>query len=814
MTAFARDLRHALRMLVRSPGFAATTILILGLGIGAATAIFTVVNGVLLQPLPYPHSDRIVSLREVDTKGQESALAGPNFEDIHDQSHSFQALAALSGSYPVSVTGGSEPVRSTAVAVSRDFFRVMSVHPAIGRPFTSDEQRVGAAPAVIVSNAFWRESLGGGSIVGRTVTFDQRVYSVVGVMPTGFAYPRQVELWTPSELEPPRPSRTAHNWAVVGRLADGVSIERERAELRAIAHRLKAQYGSDIDMADAAVTPLRDDIVRNARTPLLIFLGATGVLLLIAVANVSNLLMARLAIRRQEMAVRVALGAGFGPLLRQLLAESLVLSVVSGVVGVLIARLGTAVLLAFHPAYLPRIDDVSVNGPVLLFALAISIVVAIALSILAAFNGMPKDVRGALAGGQRTLAGSGSGRFTRDALVVLQTGLALVLLAGAALMARSILHLLAVDPGFRTDNVLVMNVAATSPDDNTRVREFDSRLLAQLRVLPGVRAVGGVSALPLQDDGPDGSYLLLNAPDEVASMEQFIAMMKIPSRIGHADWRVASPGYFEAMGIPLVRGRMFGDVDAPGAPVNAAVVSESFVKRQWPGQDPIGRLIQFGNMDGDVRALRVVGVVGDVHAYSLTDKLKPTLYAFYRQRPGSAGRFHIAIWTRGDPNALIPAARRVLHQSDPDVPPIFSTVNQIVGNSTADRRFSFVLLSAFGAAALVLVVAGIYAVISYLVTQRTREIGVRIAFGAHSADVVRLILRRGATLAFVGIALGILASLILTRLSASMLYGVTATDPVAYLGGALLLGTVAIAASYVPARRAAMLDPVDALRAE
>jgi len=814
MIGFTRDLRYALRMLLRSPGFAATSILILGLGIGAATAIFTVVNGVLFQPLPYPHSDRIMWVRELSAKGHPNAVAGPNYQDFRDQSHSFQALAQTSGSYPVSVIGGVAPVRSKAIAVSRDFFHVMGVQPVIGRAFAPDEQQVGARPAVIVSNAFWKNVLGGGSIAGRTLTFDQRVYSVVGVMPPDFTYPGSTDLWTPAELEPPNLSRTAHNWAVVGRLADGVSVEHAQAELSAIARRLKAQYGSDIDMADASVIPLRDEIAGDARKPLLIFLGATGVLLLIGVANVSNLLMARLAMRRQEMAVRVALGAGFRSLLRQLLAESLVLSVASGLVGVAIARLGTAVLLAFHPAYLPRMDEVRVGAPVLIFALGVSLVVAVALSLLAALNGMPKDVRGALAGGQRTLAGSGSGHVTRDTLVILQTGLALVLLAGAALMTRSILHLLAVNPGFRTDHVLVMNVSASSPNDSARVRDFDDRLLAQLRALPEVRAVGGVSDFPIQDQGANGTYLLLNRPDEITNFEQFDAMSKIPSRAGTANWRVASPGYFSALGIPLLRGRLFGDGDAPDAQVNAAVVSESFAKRQWPGQDPIGHLIQFGNMDSDMRALRVVGVVGDVHEFSLADPPSPTLYAYYRQRPGDAGRFHIAIWTRSEPNALIPTARRILHQIDPNVPPTFSTASDVIGSSTADRRFNFVLLAAFGVTALVLAIAGIYAVVSYLVTQRTREIGVRIAFGAHSADIVQLITRRGATLALIGIALGLVASFVLTRVSASMLYGITATDPVAYLSGALLLAAVAVVASYVPARRASMLDPVEALRAE
>ncbi|MGI8548150.1 MAG: ABC transporter permease [Gemmatimonadaceae bacterium] len=814
MTSLVRDFRYALRTLSRSPGFATTAVVILGLGIGATTAIFTVVDGVLLRPLPYPQSDRIVSLRELDRKGQPMPVAGPNFSDVREQSRSFKALAEVGKSGPVSVTGGSEPVRSEKSAVSRDFFRVMGVQPVLGRAFVPDEQVVGAVPVVVVSHSFWQRSLEGGSISGKTLKFGGKVYSVVGVMPEGFDYPRGTELWTPSGLYQDVPSRTAHNWMVLGRLADGVPLQRARAELSSIAHRLKERYGSDIDMADASVTPLRDEMVGNVRTSLLVFLGATGFLLLIAVANVSNLFLARLAMRRQEIAVRVALGAGFRRLVQQLMAESLVLSLVSGAMGLLLAFFGTALLLAFRPTYLPRMGDVGINGTVLLFALAVSLVVAVALSVMAATSGTPRDIRGALTGGQRTLAGSGSSRIAREALVVVQTGLTLVLLAGAALMARSILHLLAVDTGFRTEGVLVMNVAATSPDDNARVRSFDDRLLAGLRAIPGVRAVGGISDFPLQDEGAGGTYLLLNQPNEVKSIDDFVALSKIPSRAGNADWRVASPGYFQAMNIRLIRGRLFGDRDAPDGSVDAAVVSESLVRKQWPGGDPIGKLIQFGNMDGDLRALRVVGVVGDVRDLSATQEPGPTIYAYYRQRPSSAARFHIAIWTSGDPNSLIPSARQVLRQVAPEVPPTFSTVGEIVGRSTSDKRFSFLLLGVFGAKALVLAVAGIYTVISYVVTQRTREIGVRVAFGAHSADVLRLVMGRGAVLALIGIGLGLVAALALTRVSASMLYGVTATDPLAYLAGALLLATVAVVASYIPARRAAMLDPVEALRAE
>jgi len=814
MNGIARDLRYAMRSLARSPGFALTAIVILALGIGAMTAIFTVVNGVLFRPLPYPQSDRIVGLHELNATRYQVRVAGPNFTDIQQQSRSFKALAEMSGVAPVTVLGPAEPQRSNEVRVSKDFFRVMGVQPTRGRAFLPEEQTPGGAPAVVISNAFWQRALASGSIAGRTLSFDGRVYSIIGVMPDGFDYPHGAELWTAAGIKQPNTSRTAHNWSVVGRLADGVPLENARTEVSGIARRLKAQYGSDIDMTDAALVPLRDQMVGDVRTPLFVFLGATAVLLLIAVANVSNLLLARLAVRRQEIAVRVALGAGFRSLIQQLMAESLVLSLVSGAVGVLLAYVGTALLLAFNPSYIPRTGDVGVDVTVMIFALGVSIAVAIALSIMAAFSGVPRDIRGALAGGQRTLAGGGSGRIARDVLVVVQTGLTLVLLAGAALMGRSILRLLRVETGFRTEGVLVMNVAASSPDDNARVRTFNEQLLAQLRATPGVRAAGAINAFPLQNSGSNGTYLLLNTPDEMKSMDEFGAMAKIPSRSGNADWRVASAGYFEAMHIPVLQGRVFDESDAPDASVTVAVVSESFAKRQWPGQSPLGKLIQFGNMDGDIRALRVIGVVGDARTISITQPPEPTLYAYSRQRTGNMAESHIAIWTNGDPNSMIPTARAVLKKIDSNVPPTFSTVEQVIGISTADRRFSFLLLGVFGVTALVLAVAGMYAVVSYLVTQRTREIGVRMAFGAHNSDVLRLVMGRGALLAAIGIGLGLAAAFALTRVSASMLYGVTATDPLAYLAGAALLATVAAVASYVPARRAAMLDPIEALRNE
>lgn len=812
LDALRHDLRYGLRQLRRRPGFALAAIGILGLGIGATTAVFTVVDGVLLRPLPYPHPDRIVWVREVAPDGHGMNVADANFRDIQQQARSFEAMAELTGNMPVSVTGGTQPVRATATAVSDGFFRVMGVPPALGRAFLPDEEHEGAAPAAIVSWDFWQRFLAGGPLAGKTLKFSDQLFSVVGVMPRGFEYPRGADVWIPAALFPRTASRTAHNWRVVGRLADGATLGNARAELGAIAHRLARAYGDDIDLVDVSATPLRDAMVGDVRTPLLVLLGSAAFLLLIAVANVGNLLLARLAARRRELAVRRALGAGRGRILQQLLAESLVLGLGAGALGVLLAFGGSRALLAAGPAYLPRLSDVGVDGTVLLFALAVSLVTAVGLGAAAALGG-PNDLRGALASGQRTVAGGG-GRVTRDTLVVGQTALTLVLLAGAALMARSLVSLLSVETGFRTHGLLVMNVAASNPRDLDRVRSFDERLLARLRRLPGVEAVGGISAFPLQNEGADGTYLVLDRPGEVTTLDGFQALARQPGRTGEAWWRVASRDYFRAMGIPLVRGRWFSDRDAPDAPIQAALVSRSFAERKWPNGHAIGKLIEFGNMDGDLRPLRIVGVVGDVRAQSMSDRPQPTLYAFYRQRPKSAAGFHVVLHTRGDPRALIPAAREALREVDPQVPPTFRTVAKIVGNSTSDRRFALLLLGVFGAAALVLAVAGIYALVAYLAARRAREIGVRIAFGARPADVIRLLVGRSAALAGTGIGLGVLAALALTRLLTGLLYGVESADPLSFVGGALVLAAAVVAASWVPARRAACLDPARTLKAE
>lgn len=814
MDTFRGELRHTLRGLRRSPGFALTCILLLAVGIGASTALFSVVEGVLLRPLPYPHPDRLVRLFQLSADARRMQFSDPNFDDLQAQSRSFAALAQVSGSAQVAVTGTDTPVFASAVLVSRDFFRALGVQPALGRSFLPEEQQPGGAPAAVVSHAFWTRHLGAAPLgSGRTLNFEGRVYTVVGVLPPSFDYPAGTELWTPRELERRLPSRSAHNWQVVGRLADGVTLEAAQRELTGIARALKAEHGDDTWMVDAAAIPLRESLVGQARPTLLILLGAAAFLLLVAGANVTNLLLARSATRRRELAVRVALGAGRATLVRQFLVETGVLTLTGGALGALLAAWSVPALLALEPGDLPRAGEVGVNGAALGFAFLLSLLLALGLGWLTALRASGQSPWEALAQGSRALVG---GR-ARGALVVGQLALALVLLVGAALLARSFLSLLRVDPGYRTEGVAVLSLVLPRAQDEAESRsqvQLQETLTTRLRELPGVSAVGSVSQFPLEGSGgADGTFLVLNRPDEVANFEDFQRLMREPSRTGSANYRVASEGYFRAMGIPLLRGRLFEAGDTREAP-HVALISESLARARWPGEDPLGKLIQFGNMDGDLQPFTVVGVVGDVRDEGLDTPPEPTLYGCSRQRLRTAGRFHLAVSGTGGSAVLAGAVRPVLRELTPDLPPRVRTVESLLAGSLAQRRFSLLLLGAFGGVALLLAVLGLYGVVSYAVTERTREFGIRFALGASERAVLGLVVRQAARLAGLGLLLGALGALGLTRVLESLVYGVSATDPVAFAGVALLLLAVALLASLVPARRAARVDPMSVLRSD
>lgn len=816
METLHRELRVVLRNLRRSPAFAAVVVLTLALGVGATTALYSVVDGVLLRPLPYPEPERIVHLWQVNAGSTGATnVSDPNFADWQARTRSFAAMAQVANRGAVSVVGGAEPVRAAVASVSRDYFTVMGVRPLVGRGFLPEEQQPGAPPAVIVSHAFWQAQLGGApSLRGRTLTFGDRVHAVVGVMPPTFDHPAGAALWTPRELEPVRESRTAHNWQVVARLRDGVTTAAAAQELGALSRRMKAEHGEETWMVDATLVPLREQLVGHTRPALLVLLGASALLLLIAGANVTNLLLARAATRQGEIAVRLALGAGRARLAAQFLTEALVLALAGGALGILLAVAGLRLLLAVEPGQLPRVGEVGVRWSVLAFAVAVSVLTAVAVGLFTAWRGTQGDVRDALSQSQRTQAGSGASQRLRGALAVTQVALTLVLLVGAGLLARSFVRLAEVDPGFRTRGAVLLDLSLPPVTDSAaaaRQLRTHAELTARLSRLPGVRAVGGTNALPLQGRGASGTFLIMRRVDEPLAMADLPRLMRDPSRTGYAEFRVADGGYFGAMGIPLVQGRLFEPRDDARAP-HVALVSQSLASTRWPGQDAVGRVIQFGNMDGDLTPFTVVGVVGDVRDASLAAEPKPTFYANARQRPTSASEFTLVLHTEADPAAVIPAARRIVRELAPEVPPRLRTLDTVVAASLADRRFNLVLLGVFGGAALLLAVLGVYSVIAYLVTQRRREIGVRIAIGATSADVLRFVVAQGARLALAGVAIGVLAALAAGRLLEGMLYGVSATDPVAYAAVALLLLGIALAASWLPARRATRVHPMTVLR--
>ena len=640
------------------------------------------------------------------------------------------------------------------------------------------------------------------------------MHTVVGVMPPGFDYPGGSDFWTARELNPPQTSRTAHNFQVVARVSSGVSVSAAHSEIGSLSRALKQRYGDGTWMFDAAAVPLRESLTATSRPVLLLLFGAAILLLAIACLNVSNLHLARASTRQRELALRLAVGADRGRLTRQLLAEALVLAVAASVVGVAIAFAGVRALAALQPANVPRIADVSVDAGVLGFALLVAVGTAALLGILTSLRTSPTKLRESLGEGQRTMGG-GRGERARQGLVVAQVALTMVLLVGAGLLARSFMQVMAVNPGYSTANALVLDLIWNfARDPQVRQRRVDSEqsMLTELGRLPGVERVGLISSFPLGGGFfPNGRFIEMTRPDEFTSMQDFARLDDAAkARFGMAEYRIASEGYFAAMGIPLIRGRLFEVSDGPDAP-HVAVISESLAKAKWPDQDAIGRFVQFGNMDGDLRGFRIVGIVGDVREISPETLPGPMFYGYYQQRPTS--RVSMVVKTAA-PSALTAAARQIVRTVDPEVPLQLRTVEDAFDRALDGRRFSLLLIGVFSGCALVLATLGVYGLMAYLVSQRTREIGIRMALGAESTDVVALIVGRGVRLAVAGVAIGGVAAVGLTRLLDGMLFGVTATDPVAFASVIALTLTAVLAATWVPARRALKVAPVVALRAD
>jgi putative ABC transport system permease protein len=793
-----RDARFAVRQLTKSPGFAIVAILTMALGIGATSAMFSVINGVLLKPLPFPDAERLVRVNEVVPQYGRFSVAPASFLDWRAQNTSFERIVALSAR-DATLNAADGPERIPTAAVSWDFFDMLRTQPILGRTFKAEEDMPGKNDVVVLSHRMWQRRFGADqNIIGRTITLNGTPATIIGVMPASFAFPSNSEYWFPIGLNPANASRGGHFLAVIARLKPGVSAEQAGAEMKAIAERLAQQYPESSANESAEVVPLLDQIVGNIRQPLLALLAAVGVVILIACANVANLLLVRASVREKEIAIRTALGAGRGRLVRQMLAESLILSLAGGALGVLLAYVIIKPIQTLSAGSIPRVQSVSLDATVLLFAFGVSVVTGIIFGLAPAWQASRAGVAAVMKEGGRSSA-TGGGGWARSALLVAEVALSLVLLVGAALLLRSFAHLTNVDPGFRADHVLAFRVSlpAVSYREPHKVIAFFDTLLARLEALPQVQSAGMIQTIPMR-----GDYFL-----------SFTIQGRPPQNPGEdlsANHRVISPHYFPALGIPLKRGRVFTEHDAEKAPM-VAVVDESFVARHFPGEDPIGRGIDIGN--GTDGFYEIVGVVGDVRYGGLDANLHPTMYVPHRQDPFSS--MWIVARTNGDPDHLVPVVRQTVREIDPGLPAYSPTsLAAVVSESMGERRFSMLLLAAFALVALFLAAVGIYGVVAYTVSQRTQEIGVRLAIGAERHDVLALVVGGGMKLALVGVAIGLAGALGLSRLIATMLFSVTPFDPVSYAATAAVLTAIAALACYVPARRAVKVDPIIAMRQE
>jgi predicted permease len=702
---------------------------------------------------------------------------------------------------------------------------VIGVRPALGRGFTADEEQTGG-PVAVISYGYWQNRLAGRSdFASQSVRVNEQSYAIIGVMPPGYDFPAGTDFWAPFRQPMGGQNRTARGYGVVGRLRDDVSVAAAQQDLSAIARRLKRLHGDGANMVDATVRPVMEQLAGRVRAALTVLIVASGALLLVACVNVANLMLARALARDRESAFRLALGAGPWRVARIFMVESLVLTIAGAGLGLALAIGGVAALLAQNTTQLPRTGEIGVDVRVLVFSLAVSLLAALVVSVFPALRAARRDPRDALADSQRIQGGSTATRRLSAGLVMAQIALTVVLLVGAGLVGRSVLKLLDEDPGYRTDGALVMDVWL--PAENYSGRRTDltagdaynagylERLMNALRMIPGVERVGGVNHFPLTDPltpspGSNGNYLLLNRPDEAVTAEDR-ARLFAASRFGNAQFRVASEDYFAAMGIPVIRGRVFDARDTRNAP-HVAVISASLAEARWPGEDPLGRLIDFTGMDGDLRTFTIIGIVGDIQELGIGAMPQPIFYADQRQRPRRANEFHVVIQGRGDVAALTAAARQVARGLDPRVPVGFRTLREVVSAWIAQRQLVLVLLALFGVLALVLAATGVYGIVGYRAARRTREIGVRVTLGARAPDVVRLLVREGAMFAVGGVVIGLIVANGSTRLVASWLYGVGRADPTTFAAVAVAMIAVVLAASWIPAYRASRIDAMEALR--
>ncbi len=812
METLLQDLRHAFRALRKNPGFAAIAILTLGLAIGANTAIFSVVENVLLRPLPYPDPSALVQIWNTYLPAfPQVPDSSGDFQDFQRQAKSFSQMASyVDIPRGFNLAGEGQAERLEARLATSSLFPMLGIQPVAGRTFTPAEDKPGSAPVVLITHRFWQNHFGSDpSVVGRTLTLDGSGYILVGVLPAEFPLAPTTDIWMPvSQYGDDLTSHLHHEFNIVARLKPGVTIAQAQAELDALNRQEDQAFPDTHKNWGVLVKPMEDASAAKMRVALLVLFGAVGLVLLVACANIVNLLLARNAARQKEIALRVALGANRSRLLGQLLTESTVLSLLGGALGLFLAAAGLRLLAAFVPSDLPSIKSTNLNGRVLSFTLAVSFLAGIFCGLIPAMQSLKQDLHGILKEGTRT-SGTAAGQKIRNLLVVSEIALALIPLVGAGLLIRSFHQLMEVSPGFQSDHILTMEVdqpelppaalnKLTTEQQIALARkqslQFDE-LAQRLQSLPGTKTVGGVNVLPLGSAMRSASRFVVEGQPLPANGARPIA-----------ETRGVSPGYFAALGIPLRMGRPLDAHDYAGPNI---VINETIAHRFWPRGDPIGKRVNLCSLDPTPCWSNIVGVVGNVHQYGLD--AAPTLDIYYT---GGWPQYTV-IRTVSDPAQLAQTAASEIHKFDPNLPVTrIMTLDNLLADSVSPRRFSTFLLGVFAGLALVLAAMGIYGVMSYVVSLRTNEIGIRMALGAQPFDIWRLVIGRGAQLAFAGVLLGLVGAFALTRLISSLLYGVQPADPITFAAVAILLVSVALLACYVPARRAMRVDPMIALRYE
>jgi len=797
------DLRYALRQLIKAPSFTIVAILTLALGIGACTAIFSVVKTVLLSPLDYPDPDRLVIIRETNLpQFPEFSVSPPNFIDWQKQAKSYENLGAAA-SASLNLTGEGEPQRLIGVAVTAHYFDVYGIKPLLGRLLLPEEDAPGKNHVLVLSHGFWQRVFGGArDVVGRSVQIDGEPYQIVGVAPYGFGATNKVDVWTPMAFTPDQTkndARGGHWISVYGRLKPGVTFNQAKAEMEVIAAQLAVQYPDPQKGWGIFMMPMQDYQVRDVKPVLYTLLGAVGCVLLIACANLANLLLARATARHREISIRAALGAGRGRLIRQLLTESVVLAVCGGAAGVVLAKWGLDALLALAPTNLPRTSEIHLNGGVLLFSLVLSIATGLLFGIAPAWLAARADVNEALKQGTRGSTEGGARGRLRSALVVIEVTLALVLLGGAGLLARSFIQLAHVDPGFIPENATVLRLALPQkkyalPEQKTA---FANSLLEHLKDLPGVQAVGLTHSMPLV-----GDYVLGFNIEGRPAVD--------PADMPSTNYYSVTPDYFHAMGIRLIRGRLFTAQDDVKAP-RVAIINETMARQFFPNEDPIGKRINITNGPDTWR--QIIGIVGDIKQYGVDKATSAQSYEPFAQVPFNS--VNVVIRTKGSPAALLGALRPAVYAVDKDQPVgAIRPLEEIVADSISRQRFAMTLLTVFSGVALVIAAVGIYGVMAYNVVQRTGEFGIRMALGAQQGDVLRLVLTQGGKLIGLGLLVGLIATLAASRAMGSMLFNTSSYDPLTLSSITLLLGAVALIACFFPANRATKVNPIEALRTE